>query len=147
MNLLNGKNKEDNVILQVSIRFHENIVIRNSRVLGEWGEEEVNQNLMHANTKNSLIPGEKFKIYILMDDIKFHIALNNQPFCTYNYRLPVEDIRTIELTYDLQVVTQVDHRAVFPCPMPTVQCEEPNMVFSSDVPRLFRPGEHTIWSV
>lgn len=140
MNLLSGKHNEDNVVLQISIRFHENEVIRNSREFGDWGEPEIEQNLVEANTKNPLVPGEKFKIYILMDDAKFHIALNNQAFCTFQYRIPVEDIRTVELTYDLQVVSQVDHRAIYPYPMPLIQCEEPNMLFSSDVPRLFRPG-------
>lgn len=143
MNLLAGKNKEDNVILQISVRFRDNLVVRNSRVLGEWGDEEIEQNLVHTNAKSPLVPGEKFKFFILMDDTKFHIALNNQRFCAYNYRMPVEDVRTIELTYDLQVVSQVDHRAIYPCPMPALQCEEPNMVFSNDVPRLFRPGERT----
>lgn len=141
LNLMCGRKATDNVALRISMRFRDELVVRNTRELEEWGEGEISQNLMHANVKNPIVAGEKFKIYILMDDTKFHIAFNNEAYCTYNYRVPVEDIRTIKLDYDVQEVTQVDHRTVYPSPMPVLQHEEPRMVFSNNVPRLFRPGE------
>lgn len=85
--------------------------------------------------------GEIFKFYILIGDQKFHIAVNNQTFCTYAYRLPVESIRTVQLKYDLQFVTQVDHRAVFPSPHPPVQFDDARNIFSNDVPKPFKYGK------
>ena len=85
--------------------------------------------------------GEIFKFYILIGDQQFHIAVNNRPFCTYAYRLPAESIRTIQLKYDLQFVTQVDHRAVFPTPHPPVQFDDARNIFSNDVPKPFKCGK------
>lgn len=122
------------------MRFHENSIARNTCQLGEWGEEERSEHLIDEKVTNPLAAGEKFKIYILIGDEKFHIALNNQPYCTYAHRMPIDEIRTIQLAYDLQVVTQIDHRAIYPSAIPAVQYDENNMTFSSDVPMLFKPG-------
>lgn len=141
LNLLSGKSAEDSTILQLSVRFRQNIVVRNTCQLGEWGEEECSEHLINGKVTNPLVAGEKFKIYILIGDEKFHIALNNQTYCTYAHRMPVQEIRTIQLAYDLQVVTQIDHRTIYPSAIPPVQYEEVSMAFSSDVPMLFTPGE------
>lgn len=122
------------------MQFRENIVVRNTCQLGEWGEEERTEHLINEKVTNPLVAGEKFKIYILIGDEKFHIAFNNQSYCTYAHRMPVEEIRTLQLAYDLQVVTQIDHRTIYPSAIPAVQYDEANMIFSSDVPMLFKPG-------
>lgn len=82
-----------------------------------------------------------FRFYILIGDSKFHIAINNHPFCTYKFRMPVEEIRTVQLDYDLQVLTQMDHRSIFPSPIPPIQCDDNRNVFSNDVPKLFKQGK------
>lgn len=86
--------------------------------------------------------GELFKIYILVGDQQFHIGFNNQPYCRYAYRLPIELIRTVQLQYDLQFVTQVDHRSVFPFPHPPVQYDDTRNIFSNDFPKLFKFGKY-----
>lgn len=96
-------------------------------------------NMIWLLTEN-IFSGEIFKFYILIGDQQFHIAVNNQSFCTYNYRLPVECIRTVELKYDLQFLTQVDHRSVFPSPHPPVQFDDARNIFSNDVPQPFEYG-------
>lgn len=86
------------------------------------------------------VSGEIFKIYILVGDQQFHIGINNQQYCRYTYRLPIESIRTIQLQYDLQFVTQIDHRSIFPFPHPPVQYDDTRNIFSNDFPKRFKYG-------
>lgn len=58
----------------------------------------------------------------------------------YDYRLPIDEIRTIEVTRDLQSISQIDHRTVFPLPMPIVQADGSRIDFSNDAPRKFYAG-------
>lgn len=142
MNLRSGKQKEDNIVLNLWVNFHENVITRNTRLNGEWGVKEQSENLYESKEErlNPIVSGEIFKFYILIGDQQFHIAVNNQPYCTYHYRLPVESIRTVQLKHDLQFVTQVDHRSVFPSPFPPVQFDDARNIFSNDVPKPFKHG-------
>lgn len=88
--------------------------------------------------------GEIFKFYILICDQKFYIAINNEPFCTFDYRLPFNLIRAVQVKYDLQFVTQVDHRSIFPTPHPPVQFDDARNIFSNDVPHPFKCGNYEL---
>lgn len=79
-------------------------------------------------------------MYILVGDNRFSIAINDDPYCMYDFRLPVDEIRTIEVTRDLQSISQIDHRSVFPQPMPIVQADSSRFDFSNDAPRKFYSG-------
>lgn len=137
-----GKNEEDSIVLNLSVLFHENSIARNSCVGGEWGIQERTENLdENVEKPNPICAGEMFKFYILIGDQKFHIAVNNAPYCTFSYRLPIETIRTIQLKYDLQFLSQIDHRSAFPFPFPPVQFDDPRNVFSNDYPRPFKSGK------
>lgn len=138
-----GKNDEDSIVLNLCVLFHENCIVRNSCVGGKWGFEERNDNLDETilEKKNPIFAGEMFKFYILIGDQKFHIAVNNASYCTFSYRLPIETIRTIELKYDLQFITQIDQRSAFPFPFPPVQFDDPRNSFSNDYPRPFKNGK------
>lgn len=87
------------------------------------------------------LAGQIFKFYLSLCDTKFYIAVNNVEFCTFDYRMPVELIRTVELKYDLQFVTQVDQRSIYPTPHPPVQFDDARNIFSNDVPRPFKSGK------
>lgn len=149
LNLRASKNDDDDVILNVSVRFHDNCIVRNTWHNGEWQQDEREENLDETivDQPNPIVAGEIFKFYILIGDQKFHIAVNNQSYCTYAYRLPVEKIRTIQIKYDLQFVTQVDQRSAFPFPFPPVQFDDPRNVFSNDYPRPFKNGKIFIVNV
>lgn len=79
-------------------------------------------------------------MYLLVSDHRFHIAINDEPYCTYNFRQPIDSIKTLEITKDVQSIHQVDHRSVFPSPYPSIQVDEIKKEFSNDVPRRFTPG-------
>ncbi|GAB0099225.1 Galectin [Sergentomyia squamirostris] len=141
INLSSGKSEEAPVPLTLSVRFHENIIVRNTSYEdGSWGEEERDDNLDPFAVPNPLIAGENFKVYILVGDSKFHIAVNGRPYCTYMFRTSLEDIRAIIVTNDVQVVNQVDHRQSYPTPHPLLQYDEPRLAFTNDVPKPFSPG-------
>lgn len=74
------------------------------------------------------------------------MAINDDAYCTFGFRMDVHSVRTVEVLHDLQVITQCDHRATFPAPWPTVQ---PNdaltedgwpLEFSNDCPGRFTFG-------
>lgn len=85
--------------------------------------------------------GERFKVYIFVGNDRFLVAVNDKTFCSYVYRLPLSDVRTLEVTKDVQSIVQIDHRATFPVPCPTVLQDNSKFDFSNDIPRRFRPGK------
>lgn len=149
MNLTSGKKKTDDIPLNVSVMFHEHVITRNSRINGKWGIQENGQNLSTNDPNdianlNPIKSGDIFKFYILIGDTKFHIAINNKSFCTFSYRLPINSIRTIQLKHNLQFVTQVDQRLIFPFPHPSIQYDDKKYVFSNDAPKPFKFGKKII---
>uniref|UniRef100_A0A1A9X4T3 Galectin n=1 Tax=Glossina brevipalpis TaxID=37001 RepID=A0A1A9X4T3_9MUSC len=131
-------NPNADVGLRFSAHLRDRCIVRNSRINGEWCEEEIkdNQNAI----SNPIISGEFFMVYILACEEQFHISINSRPFCTYRYRVPLESLRALEIKDQIQVIKQIDHRTVFPNPWPAIHISDYFKAFSNDVPILFRPG-------
>lgn len=73
--------------------------------------------------------------------LNFLVSINEQPFCTFNYRLPIDMIRAIQVMGDIQKIYQIDHRRAFPSPWPFIQEDiKRASEVSADVPRPFAPG-------
>lgn len=89
---------------------------------------------------DSFVPGSPYKFYLLANDQKFHVALNDHHLCDFEYHTPVENIRSVQITGDLEKISQVDHRRVFPSAWPPIQEDFSTVSFSSDVPHEFSPG-------
>lgn len=135
----------------------EDCIVRRTRRDGVWGEEEREENRT-CETSNPIVLGkeedagayryvfiqtfigEPFKIYILIGDASFIISVDGQPFCTFAFRMPLHEIRAIRVHGDVQCVSQIDHRRVFPTPKPAVQFDDNTAEFSSEVPIEIRPG-------
>ncbi|XP_036317850.1 32 kDa beta-galactoside-binding lectin lec-3-like, partial [Rhagoletis pomonella] len=105
-------NPNADIGLRFSCFFRKDLIVRNARINGIWGEEEIHDIEGHS-LQNPIEMGEFFVIYILACEEKFHISINNRPFCTFKYRLPLKSLRTIEICEQIQVIKQMDHRAVF----------------------------------
>ncbi|XP_037946644.1 32 kDa beta-galactoside-binding lectin isoform X2 [Teleopsis dalmanni] len=125
--------------LRFSCYFREDRIVRNARIDGHWGQEEV-ENIMDKSVPNPIVSGEFFIVYIMACEEQFHISINSRPFCTFRYRMPLESLRTIEIHDQIQVIKQVDHRTVFPNPWPAIHASDYFKAFSNDVPILFSPG-------
>lgn len=139
INLTSAKEGEADIPFHFSVRFHEDSIVRNSLVDLAWGEEEREENLVAS--ANPIMSGWVFKVYIMCSDDKFHVSINDHPFCIYNYRLPLEEIHAIQVQGDLQRIYQVDHRSAFPSLWPAIQVDQKDeLKFSNDVPRRFAPG-------
>lgn len=139
INLASGKFGEHDIPLHMSVRFHSENIVRNAIVGLEWGEEETEENLL--SSPNPIISGWDFKVYILCGDDKFHVAINEIPFCTFRYRLPLEAIHALVVVGDVQKIYQVDHRRAYPSPWPFIQEDiKRGNEISADVPRPFFPG-------
>lgn len=59
INLTQGKMGGCPVPLHLSIRFHEDIILRNTKIEEDWGDEERDDNLHGLTTPNPIIPGLK----------------------------------------------------------------------------------------
>ncbi|XP_070493637.1 32 kDa beta-galactoside-binding lectin-like [Chironomus tepperi] len=84
----------------------------------------------------------KIKFYILTLDDKFRIALNDEHLCNINYKCDLSYIKLIRITGDVDYVTQIDHRKIYPQPWPQNQEDLSTVSFSSDLPCKF--SENTI---
>lgn len=139
INLANGKFGEVDIPFHFSVRFHSENIVRNSFIEEAWGDEEVEENLL--SSPNPIMSGWDFKVYIFTGDDRFHVAINEQPFCTYAYRLPLESIHSLQVHGDVQRIFQVDHRRAYPSPWPYVQEDlKRGLEISASVPRAFIPG-------
>lgn len=116
LNLSTGKGSIADIPLHISVRFHEDVILRNSRIEGNWGREEREDNLHEFAQPNPLIAGDTFQVYILVGDDRFHIAVNGAPHSTFKFRMPLDDIRCLTVNKDVQYIHQIDHRQAFPFP-------------------------------
>ncbi|XP_063696480.1 uncharacterized protein LOC134827660 [Culicoides brevitarsis] len=140
IDFLASKDVDANCLLQISIHFHKDVVVRNSRINNEWGEPETSENLDTVAGVRPLVEGQRFRLCILVTETNFMIAFNDTPFCTYAFRGETSEIKTLRITKDLQYVNQVDHRRCYPSPRPLVWLNDDYHSFSNDVPKKFMAG-------
>ncbi|KAI6184283.1 Galectin [Aphelenchoides bicaudatus] len=85
--------------LQFSIRYNEGVIVRNSMVNNEWGQEEREGGF-------PLAKNEIFDISIFNEAYSFQIFINGQRFCTYAHRTQnPADIETLEVDGDVELHT------------------------------------------
>lgn len=67
LNLWSGKSDDDNIVLNVSVNFHENALTRNSWINGEWGVKERDENIYDSredDVLNPVISGNGYFFYL-----------------------------------------------------------------------------------
>lgn len=141
VSLMCGKAGNSDIAMMLFCNFGDGKVGRTSLVNGNWNETED-----YAKVLNPFKQGEDFTVHILVGDDRFHVSINDESFCTYNFKIPVKEIKTISVSGDLESITQVDHRLVFPSIYPLVNNDTPDVTFSGIIPRKFEPGHVTIIS-
>lgn len=109
-------------------------IVMNSFLNSEWSES------MKVQIDNSIFLDVPLKFFILASDKKFHVALNSRHLCDYCYVATVDSIRSIQISGELEKITQVDHRRAFPSAWPPIVNDIDDVAFSSDVPYEFSPG-------
>lgn len=132
-------NGSANVALMLTTDFNNGQLVRRSCVNGMWTDGESDENLT-SNISNPLKRGDAFSFYILVGDSRFHVSINGQKFCTYDFKMALQEIRVAGVSGDVEVVTQVDHRLVFPTLYPLVNNDTPDISFSAFIPEKYKPG-------
>lgn len=64
VNFRNSKDEDAEIPLHLSVRFDQDIIVRNTRINGAWGHEEREDNLHPFTTPNPIVPGTKTNICI-----------------------------------------------------------------------------------
>lgn len=128
-----GDESNSDIALMVYGNLQDDKIVRTTLVNGGWGESE-------DSGDNPLKRGEDFTVYIMLGDDRFHIGIDDEAFCTFKFRVEPARIKAITVTGDLEGVSQVDHRLVFPLTYPLVSNAIENVVFSGIISKNFRPG-------
>lgn len=140
--LLTGNNKgadSGDIQFHMSARFQANdtSIIRNTHTRGiGWQKEERHENLIPFNTPNPIRKGGNFKVAIYVDLNAFLVSIDEKPFCTFAYRLPIVGIQRINVARDIDEIFQVNQRTAQPNPWPGVKTN----VFQSFAPQQFNLG-------
>lgn len=141
VSLMCGKAGNSDIALMLFCNFGDGKVGRSSLVNGSWNESED-----YAKVSNPIKRGEDFTIHILVGDDRFHISINDEAFCTYNFKIPVKEVKGISVSGNVERVTKVDHRLVFPLIYPLVNNDTTDVTFSGIIPKKITPGHVTVIS-
>lgn len=91
--------KNGDVALHFNPRLPQNYIVRNCRVKGCWGREEVASPLSF-----NLHRGQRFAVQVLVTDKEFLICVNGRHFNAFQHRLPYRKICTLEVKGDVRDV-------------------------------------------
>ncbi|XP_035915386.1 galectin-6-like [Anopheles stephensi] len=91
--------KNGDVALHFNPRLPQNYIVRNCRVKGCWGKEEVASPLSF-----NLHRGQRFAVQVLVTDKEFLICVNGRHFNAFRHRLPYRKICTLEVKGDVREV-------------------------------------------
>lgn len=136
-----GKNASSNVALKISSNFSNQKITRSSEVNGNCLCEEDDENLTCEGSPTSIKPGEIFTFCILVGDDRFHVALNDEPFCIYKFQMPCNQIRSLMVTGDVESLVKVNHLKTFPFLFPNIKSDYEDLAFEGFIPREFTPGD------
>lgn len=78
---------QEDIALHFNPRLPQNYIVRNSKINGAWGAEEVTSAL-----KFSLHRGDKFSVQILVTESDYYISINGKHFASFRHRLPYEKV-------------------------------------------------------
>lgn len=134
-----GKTGSSDIALMFVVNIAEGKIVRSSLINGNWTEGESDESLA-SKAYSPIRRGDKFKIYILVGDNCFNVSVNGAAFCVYKFKLAPKDIRAVSVSGDVESVTQMDHRLVFPTLYPLVNNDTPDVVYSGFIPRKYEPG-------
>lgn len=91
INLTLGHTHND-IALHVNPRLPQNYIVRNTKINGRWGKEEVTSSLPFL-----LKRGERFTIQILVTESCYLMSVNGLHYTTYAHRIPYEKVTCIQI--------------------------------------------------
>ncbi|KAL7729866.1 hypothetical protein ACLKA6_014719 [Drosophila palustris] len=91
-------NAAEDIALHINPRLSRKFIVRNTKIDGFWGPEEV-----ITPSSFTLSRGSRFKIQVLVTSDCYLISINNHPFAQYKHRLPFEDVRILRVDGDVEL--------------------------------------------
>ena len=85
-------------VFRLSVRFNENVIVRNAMKSGEWQTEAREGDF-------TLVKGEVFDLTIINEAHAFQIFVNGNRFCAYPHVGDPQDIQTLEIEGDVELQT------------------------------------------
>lgn len=84
------------IALHINPRLPQNYIVRNTKINGKWGKEEVTSSLPFTLNR-----GQRFAIQILVTDDYYLISVNGLHFTTYAHRIPYQKVSCIQVAGDI----------------------------------------------
>lgn len=94
---INFFNEKGDAYVHINPRFSENVIVRNSKLNGKWGEEERSRSI------GPLCSSPTFEMMILFNQQSCSIASNGVHLFKYFYRMPMDEIEGIGIIGDIDV--------------------------------------------
>lgn len=142
--LSTGATEDANAALAIEAKYADRKIVRSAFVGGSFVNEESNEtNVASLTCDNAAMPlksGEQFTFCILVGDDRFHIAVNDTPYCTYKFQLTPQQIRSIMIYGDIDALIKVNHLQMFPFIYPSIRTDLEDLAFESFIPREYGPG-------
>lgn len=120
MNLTYGHTHND-IALHVNPRLPQNYIVRNSRINGRWGKEEVTSAMPFK-----LKRGHPFSVQILVTETNYLISVNEMHFALFAHRVPYQRVTCLQVNGDVSDV-QVQQLPVHEYPDRTAQSHLSNI--------------------
>ncbi|XP_023165754.1 galectin-9 isoform X3 [Drosophila hydei] len=92
-------NESRDVALHINPRLPQNYIVRNTKVRGVWGREEVSSALPFL-----LRRGDRFSIQVFITDACYMISINGNHFAEYSHRLPLNGVQILDVKGDVEDV-------------------------------------------
>lgn len=98
MNLTCGKGPSADIAFHLNPRLLQRCLVRNSRLNGQWGEEETT-----SPVKFAFEPKKKFNLSIFVGKGEFLVCLDRAFLCSYRFRVSLSKVTAIEVVGDVEV--------------------------------------------
>ncbi|KAK9870925.1 hypothetical protein WA026_009889 [Henosepilachna vigintioctopunctata] len=96
INLMCGESSEADIAFHFNPRILQRCVVRNSRIKGQWGNEET-----LLNGHFGINHGEAFHLKIFTADDQFFVTYNERFICSFRFRVSPHTITHVELSGSL----------------------------------------------
>lgn len=111
----------EDIIMHLSVRCDEKVIVRNSFENGSWGtEDRFGGNPIKAN--------QMFEISIQVRNYDFKLSINGKHLCNFNHRLPYNLAQYIHVTGNCLI----DHILVEQNTQPVINVIQASSVYYSD---------------
>lgn len=99
INLTLGIHQRD-IALHINPRLPQNYIVRNCKVNGAWGREEVTSAMPFT-----LRRGRQFTMQILITEPEYYISIDGRHFAAFRHRLPVQKVSCLQVVGDVSDVS------------------------------------------